>query len=266
MWQHNSCRLEWEGINKAERKGEFALVTGKAAAERIAGATEALSATVFRTARTLREAGNDLWPEAGKGGGRAAAHVERRHLTNLAIALAVNEPLLAVKFIPVYRSLVPDKPERHATTQDSGQVASLLATNGLFNGKRRLGDELDRLLDVLAKGRIAEELENAGLYFEFYIEQRVPRAVVGFHVFDPLDVEDLTKPEIRWLYRRPHMSSNRVEYDPNFSFLPPLLITRTALIPVSLFVVMSELWLETQRHHAKTTARRSRRPAVLIEE
>jgi hypothetical protein len=230
-----------------------------AATQRIAGATDALSATVFRTARTLREAGKDLWPEAGKGGGRAAAHVERKHLTNLAIALAVHEPLLAVKFIPVYRGLIPDKPEQHATTQDSGQVASLLATNDLFNGKRRLGDELDRLLDVLAKGRIAEELENAGLYFEFYIEQRVPRAVVGFHVFDPPD--DLTKPEVRWLYRRPHMSSDR-EFDPDFRFAPRLFITRTALIPVSLFVVMSDLWLDTQRHRA----RRTKRAAVLIKE
>jgi hypothetical protein len=239
------------------------MATGAEATARIAQVTGALSANVFRTARTLREAGKDLWPAAGKGGGRAAAHVERRHLTNLAIALAVSEPLLAVKFIPVYRSLRADKPERHALTRDSGQAASLLATNDLFNGKRRLGDELDRLLDVLPKGRVSDELECAGLYFEFFIEQRVPRVVVGHHVFDAHD--DLTKPEIRWLYRRADASPDRA-FDPQFNFLPRLLITRTALIPVSLFTIMAELWVDTQQHHAITATRRPRRPAVLVKE
>jgi hypothetical protein len=236
------------------------LATGAAATKRIAQATEALSATVFRTARTLREVGKDLWPEAGKGGGRVAAHVEPRHLTNLAIALAVNEPLLAVKVIPVYRDLVADKPDQHALNQDSGQAASVLATNNLFNGKRRFGHELERLLDVLSKGGVADTLESAGLYLDFFIEQRVPRVVVGFHVFDPPD--DLTKPEIRWLYRRAHLSPGRA-FDPDFNFLPPLLISRTALIPVSLFTLMAELWVDTQQHHARTTARRT---AVLIKE
>ena len=237
------------------------MATGAAATARIAQATEALSAKVFRAARTLREAGKDLWPEAGKGGGRVAAHVERRHLTNLAIALAVDEPLLAVKFIPVYRDLVADKPDQHALNQESGQAASVLAMNDLFNGKRRLGHELERLLDVLPKGGVADALENAGLYFDFFIEQRVPRVVVGFHVFDPPD--DLTKPEIRWLYRRANLSPDRA-FDPDFNFLPRMIITRTALLPVSLFTLMAELWVDTQQHHARITARRT--TAALIKE
>jgi hypothetical protein len=236
------------------------MATGAAATTRIAEATGALAANVFRTARTLREAGKDLWPEAGRGGGRVAAHVERRHLTNLAIALAVNEPLLAVKFIPVYRKLRADKPQQHALNPDSGQAASLLAVNDLFTGKRRLGDELDRLLGTLLDGRIADVLESAGLYFEFFIEQRIPRVIVGHHVFDAPD--DLQKPTIRWVYRRSNAPPDRA-FDPDFNFLPPLLITRTALIPVSLFTIMAKLGADTEQHRASRSSRPSR---ALIEE
>jgi hypothetical protein len=235
------------------------VATGALATKTVADATNLLPATVFRIARVLREADPKLWPEAAKGGGRGAAHVEPRHLVNLAIALAVNDPLLAVKAIPVYRSLVPDKPAQHALSSDSGQAASVLAANGLFNGKRRLGDELDRLLEMLPNGGIADALENAGLYFEFFIEQRVPRVVVGHHVFDPPD--DLTKPMVQWLYRRPHTPSDRA-FDPTFNFLPPLLITRTALLPVSLFAIMANLGFGAQQNQART-ARRTR-PAAMM--
>jgi hypothetical protein len=61
------------------------------------------------------------------------------------------------------------------------------------------------------------------------------------------------------------MSPDRA-FDRTFNFLPPLLITRTALLPVSLFAVMAELWADTQQHHAITAPRRAKRAAVLIKE
>jgi hypothetical protein len=230
------------------------MATGAQVAEHLADVMDVLPATVFRFCRMLREAGGDLWPEGGKGGGRAGAHVDRKHLTNLAIALAVNDPLHAAEWIPLYRGLLSYRPQAHKMREDSGVAAGVLAANDLFNGMRCLGDELDRLLDVLPNGGVARELENAGLYIEFCLERRIPRAYVGHHVFDPPD--DLTKPVIRWIYGRPDNSKS--------NFLSPRLITRTAAFPVSLFTVMAEQWSDTQRHHARI-ARRAKR-AALVEE
>jgi hypothetical protein len=242
------------------------VATGVQAAERIAAATGLLPSSVFRTARTLREAGKGLWPEAAKGGGKGAAHVERRHLINLAIALAVNDPLAAVKAIPAYRGLIPHRPEKHAPDPEhAGQAASLLMTNDMFNGRRAIGAELDRLLDLLTQGDTAGTLENAGLHIEFFIELRVPRVCVRYHAFDLED--DLATHTTELLYRKPNTPPGvSRELDPYWNFLPPRLITRTALIPVSLFTVMADLWADTKRHHAETTARQTRRPTVLIEE
>ena len=87
------------------------MATGAYAVEKIAEATGILPATVFRTARTLREADQALWPKAEKGGGRGAAHVEPSHLANLAIALAAADPItLAPKVVAGYRALICPKP------------------------------------------------------------------------------------------------------------------------------------------------------------
>jgi hypothetical protein len=241
------------------------MATGAQAVERIAQATDLLPATVFRFARTLREADKTLWPEAAKGGGKGAAHVEPPHLVNLAIALAVNDPRDAVRAIPVYRRLMPDKPEQHILDdRDVGIAASLLRTNDAFNGKRALGAELDRLLALLLEGDTAVVLGSAGLHVEFYIEHRVPRARVRFHAFDLED--DLRHHLADLLYRRPKTPQGLSRaLDPYFNFLPPRLITRTALLPVSLFAVLAELWADTKQHHANSARRQGRRPALIKE-
>jgi hypothetical protein len=240
------------------------LATGAQAVERVAQATDLLPSTVFRFARTLREANKTLWPEAAKGGGKGAAHVEPRHLVNLAIALAVNDPRHAVKAIPVYRRLMPDKPDQHTLDdRDVGIAASLLRANDMFNGKRALGVELDRLLALLVKGATADVLETAGLHIEFYIEQRVPRARVRFHAFDLEDDQRHHLADL--LYRRPKMPPGLSRaLDPYFNFLPPGLITRTALLPVSLFTVLAELWADNPDASRKN--HRSPDQAALIEE
>jgi hypothetical protein len=236
------------------------MATGAQAVERIAEATALLPAHVFRFARYLREADQDLWPEAGKGGGKLAAHVEQRHLVNLAIALAVDDPGDAVKAVPVYRNLVPNKANQHVLKrEDIGMAASLLITHKMFRG-RPLGSELDQLLDLLTWGDTAKILGKAGLYTEFFIEQLVPRVCVGYHTMDPAN--DLAKPMIELVYRKPDMPPGQArELAPYWNFLPLRRITRTALLPVSLFAVMAELWADTKRHHAETAAR-----AVLVEE
>jgi hypothetical protein len=206
----------------------------------------------------LREADTKLWPEAGKGGGKAAAHVGHQHLVNLAIALAVGDPGDAVKAIPVYRNLVPDNPGKHVLdAEDMGQAASLLQIHGMFTGKRSLGSELDQLVELLTRGKIPGELEKAGLYTEFFIEQRVPRVYIGYTTWDPEN--DLSVPQVRLLYRKPKIPPGLP--DPYRDFLTRRRITRTALLPVSLFSVMAELWADTKLHHAETAAR-----AALVKE
>jgi hypothetical protein len=243
------------------------MATGAEATERVAEATGLLPSTVFRTARLLREAEKGLWPEAAKGGGKGAAHVERRHLANLAIALAVNDPLLAVKAIPAYRAVVPHKPDQHGTVapKDRGVVWSLLTTNGMFNGRDPLGVELERLIELLTRGDIARDLENAGAYTEFFFD-RLPRASFVYRTFD--DEDDMDVPEIKLLYRKPNISpSLSRELDLYRDLFPQRSIPRTAIIFVSVFTAMAELWSDTKQHQHQTPApRQHRRSAVLIKE
>ena len=69
------------------------MATGEQAIAAVATQTGMDYAHVQRVARVLREAGGDLWPQSGKGGGKRARHVQPHHLGNLLIALAVAEPI-----------------------------------------------------------------------------------------------------------------------------------------------------------------------------
>jgi hypothetical protein len=241
------------------------LATGAEAIERISGAADLLPANVFRTARILREAGKGLWPEAAKGGGRGAAHVRPRHLVNLAIAIAVNDPAAAVKVIPAYRALIPHRRDQHTLDEkDIGLVANLLKIHGMFNGQRDFSAELEQLIELLTQGQIANELEHAGAYTEFFFD-RLPRANFVYRTFDAEDDTDV--PTIKLLYRRPNLPPDLPrELDPYWNFPYPRLITRTAIIPVSVFSAMAELWADTKQHLAIATGRRATRPAMSIEE
>jgi hypothetical protein len=77
----------------AQRSGQRHMATGEQAIAALATHTGIDHAHVRRTARILREASGDLWPQSERGGGRRARHVQPHHLGNLAIALAVAEPI-----------------------------------------------------------------------------------------------------------------------------------------------------------------------------
>jgi hypothetical protein len=240
------------------------MATGAQAIERVAEAVGLGPSTVFRCARTLREADKGLWPEAGKGGGKAGAHVGPRHLVNLAIAVAIDDPLLAVKAIRLYRGLVPHRPDQHTAVPSSyrGMAWSLLTTNGVFNGTDTLGAELERLVELLTKGDCARDLENAGAYTEFFFDS-LPRARFVYRTFD--GENDLEAPKIALLYRKPGISPGLSrDLDIYRDFLPQRSIPRTATIFASVFTALAELWAHTKHHHA--TARRARRPTALIQE
>jgi hypothetical protein len=80
------------------------ILTPAVALERMSEATGINLWALDRLARALREAPGDLWPKSGRGGGKAARHVEVRHLVNLILALAA-EPSEAVAAVATLRDL-----------------------------------------------------------------------------------------------------------------------------------------------------------------
>lgn len=82
------------------------MATGIAAVERFAADTGIPLTSVKHTARVMREADTALWPQSGKGGGKAARHVEAKHLANLILALAGPQPSDAPETIARLRLLV----------------------------------------------------------------------------------------------------------------------------------------------------------------
>lgn len=63
------------------------MTTTREAIDRIIEATGLPSATVTYAARYLADTPESLWPKGGRGGGKNAAHVNVRHLTNLLLAI-----------------------------------------------------------------------------------------------------------------------------------------------------------------------------------
>jgi hypothetical protein len=227
------------------------MATGRQATEKVAEVTKLLPSYVFRVARSIREYDPHLWPQAARGGGKGAAHVRPAHLTNLVLAVAATDTIAASpRVVRGYRAMIADNPAKHVPDPDhAGEAVALLAN--VFNGERSLGAALDRLVELMTNKQAATTLEMAGLHVEVHMD-RVPRVYVAWHTFDA--PEDNDKPFTRLLYRRRHPTAGVV--DPDWNFLPPSLITRTARIPASLFTIMATLWTDTKQHVA---ARRTKR-------
>ena len=75
---------------------------------RFVDATLAPPTTVDRTAAFLQRARRDLWPMSGKGGGKAAVHVEPHHLVNLVLGLAADQPSDAEAAVRLLRGTYAD--------------------------------------------------------------------------------------------------------------------------------------------------------------
>jgi hypothetical protein len=71
-------------------------------------------ATVEAVARYLRQAG--LWPKSGRGGGKAAVHVEAPHFTNLGLGLAAHLPIDAPEVVRPLRALVEQRTTKIEST------------------------------------------------------------------------------------------------------------------------------------------------------
>jgi hypothetical protein len=80
------------------------MTTGAQAIERFSEDTGLLAATILRMTKALMA--HNLWPKSGFGGGKAARHVEVRHLANLIIAFAGLQPHEAADMVARLRPLV----------------------------------------------------------------------------------------------------------------------------------------------------------------
>ena len=76
--------------------------------DRIIDAADIPPTTVERTAAFLLRARRDLWPLSGKGGGKAAVHVEPHHLVNLILGLAADQPNGAEAAVGLLRDTYAD--------------------------------------------------------------------------------------------------------------------------------------------------------------
>jgi hypothetical protein len=92
------------------------------------------------TARRIREKAPDLWPPAGKGGGRKSPQVEPRHLTNFILAQAAHLPIDAADAVTALRDVRMTEQE----VLRSEKYAPVLGAIAVFGHMdQSLGDALD---------------------------------------------------------------------------------------------------------------------------
>ncbi len=228
------------------------MATGAHAAERIAKATGALPSTVFRAARIMREADPTLWPEAGKGGGRGAAHVEPSHLINLILALAIADPITAAPaMVASYRMFVYPGPQ-YLQREHMGQTAHMLFGTpspseqpdpvpavGVFGGAGGLGADLERLVELLAGSdqNALKILGESGLTVELEVASRFPQATISYF---SLDLEDSIAGHKQEFHYVPGQNTLGLRYATEAP------IVRKAILYVPLFAVLAELWADTR--------------------
>jgi hypothetical protein len=228
------------------------MATGAQAVERIAQATGILPATVFRAAKILREYDSVLWPEAGKGGGKAAAHVEPSHLVNLVLALAVADPItkaptIVKDFRNTWRLGFLHLPQDAQTAFAAwGLLTEDKATLGLGGGYLLLGNALEGMVDLLASpegaGANRDALFRTGIEVQLFtggslgqnafIADGDNRGVLPFCSAQQGVLSDLM-PHNRLIALHARLEA-------------PL--ERRVKLPLMLFKVMAELWGDTKTY------------------
>jgi hypothetical protein len=106
--------------------------------------------TLGHTVRLLREAGGDLWPLSGKGGGKSARHVEPGHFANLILAFAGSQPSEALKIVAKLGAArwVPERRADRAASLSPLSARTLLAHR---QGNRSRDFDLRGMLALLVR-------------------------------------------------------------------------------------------------------------------
>ena len=213
----------------------------------------------------MREADPALWPMAGKGGGKGASHVESKHLVNLALALAVAEPITtAPKMVPGYRNMLHPGP-LYRRPEQIGPLSRLLFPDtihqegkhsilrGVLGGEGGLGGDLERLVELMADPDLTDDqrdlLLHPGPEVNMIIGWIMPAAEVSY-----LDI-DLEGRRMAISYTPKLNNSIPRGRDPNWNFAPPQAnapIIRRVTLTARVFAVLAELWNDTLRFRAST--------------
>ena len=216
-----------------------------------------LRATVFRAARSLREADVTLWPQGSQGSGQEA-HVEASHLVNLALAIGVADPVTsAPKVVPFYRCLTsptghsvqlknrdPFKDISESKEKYLGQVGVFL--DEIIQKDSNLGSDLERLVDLLARNKRAAPALNAAYFrIEFVLDTAFPQVIASYSAPDAAPGAE-GKRHISYLHEQRIKSGGR-----------PLL--RKVVLDTDLFACLGELWSHTKRYRTKTAIKRERK-------
>jgi hypothetical protein len=193
------------------------MATGAEAIEAIATATGIPPATVARAARTLKEAGDDLWPKGKPGGGINAAHVQPHHLAYLMIALMAADTMsLAAEMAVEHAALsrVEQQPEDWQTF--GGLLISLIHLSMFEEGR----SEVREMFSDVAVNR------GAGM------------ASIGVRI-DEGKVS-------RWFYRTQTPTAEE-DISPAQFEIPSAQFNVRAGFPCEVFAILADLALDSQR-------------------
>jgi hypothetical protein len=226
------------------------VATGRQAIEAIAEVTGKPAVTIGRAARALREAGQDrdLWPHAAPGGGKKAKHVRADHLANLAVALAVADPLTeAPRQIGAFLSMaaidrhLPEGSGRIAKALEDWKHATLTPPSRLVPGET-LGDALVDLVELLARPEGAALRDAVLGTGTFHVIFRLPDGLdpsVRIRIRGDL-IND------RWSYcRYGDYRPSGVPLATQVLLDHPGRIQKIAQLPFYLFDTMAALWADT---------------------
>ena len=231
------------------------MATATEAIERIADDTGIPTGSVDRVARVLKQSRPNLWPRSGQGGGSKAAHVEPSHLVNLALGLAVADPITtAPQIVSGYRELTLwdalymrpeclEDPITEALFHQTGcpiTPEGWVLVDGVLSGT--LGSACERLIELLASPAekpLRDRLRIYGLQLELIVD-RTPSASI---VYRTIGGEEM---HFSYLLRQIGLPLSN-------NFLPPPPVAplkRQVTIPFALFEALADLWADTLAHHA----------------
>jgi hypothetical protein len=229
------------------------VATGAQAVERVAKATRRLPSAVLRTARALREADPALWPQAGKGGGKSAAHVEPPHLANLVFALAAADVIAAAPKVAIGYGGMRWNAPRRSPPDRTGDATVKLQGAGLLRDDITGRGLVAGLIELLARDTDAVRvLPKANCQIVLEKDPSMPRMALDYMDLNILDDGDYDQKH--FILRPPDtpITLSRTQ-DPTWNFLADLpdalymLETKRLLMP--LLILLGELWEDTRRHH-----------------
>lgn len=206
-----------------------------------------MPATVRRAARALREADVSLWPEGSAGRGKAA-EVNPHHLVNLAIAIAVADPITsAPDAVRKYRQFEPCYSRTYAVDLSmlTGEPLPPTTSRGINDDS----DDLDRRANWFDGPTFGDAMERFIHMLADPIHPETPEALEMCGIYVGLSVSALPSARVYGVTERNTTAACDYYFPKGVNrLLPPAssgMIIREAVLPFRLFKALAELWADT---------------------